>query len=243
MSAGLLNVCVWFLILQSVLLIPLLCVISSPAWPVCSPPAASGSLLCLRRKGTTQKDSNFFSPQLLFLFFLIEFLSKKQIPWWVLFFFLFFFFFWRDLPIPSRLFHVDMMGLGCTAAPPSPCSQLRRLGSAWLPSPGGNYPRGSIWLLAGSVGSLTGRVWSSLLALSCGNLSVGSSGSLVLLCVFFLFDKLLDSELVNESSENIPWNCYPQGISFTFLQRGSFGKSLFYCNSRERGKKSWSSSW
>lgn len=56
-------------------------------------------------------------------------------------------------------------------------------------------------------------------------------------CVPFLFDKPLNSELVNESSENAPWNCYPRGISFTLLQRGSFGKSLFYCKSREREKK------
>lgn len=52
----------------------------------------------------------------------------------------------------------------------------------------------------------------------------------------FIFDKHLNSELVNESSENAPWNRYPQGISFTLLQRGSFGKSVFYYNSREREK-------
>lgn len=126
----------------------------------------------------------FFPPAFIY-FFPMEFLSKKQIPWWVLFFFFFFFLSAETCLFLSRLFHVDMMGLGCTAAPPSPCSQLRRLGSAWLPSPGGYYPRGSIWLLAGSVGSHTGRVWSSLLALSCGNLSVGSSGSLVLSCAFY----------------------------------------------------------
>lgn len=178
--------CLWFLILQSVLLIPLLCVISSPAWPVCSPPAASGSLLCIRRKSTTQKDSNFFfPPAFIYLFFPMEFLNKKQISWWVLFFFFLLFFSPEETCLfLSRLFHVEIMGLGCTAAPPSPCSQLRRLGSAWLPSPGGYYPCGSIWLLADSVGSHTGRVWSSLLVLSCGNLSVGSSGSLVLLCAF-----------------------------------------------------------
>lgn len=91
----------------------------------------------------------------------------------------------QDLPMPlCRLFLADMMGLRCTAAPPSPCPQLGRLRSAWFPSPGGYYPHGSIWLLAGSVGSRAGRVWSSLLALSCGNLSVGSSGSLVLLHAF-----------------------------------------------------------
>lgn len=80
------------------------------------------------------------------------------------------------------------MGLGCTAAATtSPCPQLSRLRSTQSPSLGGYYPRGSIWLLAGSAGSRAGRVWSSLLALSCGNLSVGSSGSLVLLHAFFFF--------------------------------------------------------
>lgn len=136
-------------------------------------------MLWIRRKDTTQKDSEFFLQVCWFFFFQRSFWVRSKFP--VFFPFLF----QRDLPVPlSSPFLIDLMGVGCTAAPPSPCPQLGRLRSARFPSPGGYYPCGSIWLLAGSAGSRTGRVWSSLLALSCGNLSVGSLGSLVLLHAF-----------------------------------------------------------
>lgn len=69
------------------------------------------------------EELQFSFPPAFFFFSLMEFLSKKQIPWWVLFFFFFFFFFSPEETclFLLRLFHVDMMGLGCTAAPQSPC--------------------------------------------------------------------------------------------------------------------------
>jgi len=55
--------------------------------------------------------------------------------------------------------------------------------------------------------------------------------------MFFLLDRPLNLELVNQSFENAPWNCSPRGVSFALLQRGTFGKSLFCYNSSKRGKK------